>query len=159
MFRSLERLGIYSHGNMNKLSLQVWNEYELKEIFKQWCLSWYSSYKWISAFNSIARFNCRNASWYGRIQIVNPDYISIVVDDEDTTALIFSYKKWNKLLIDYFFQLKNEGKKSHAFYMKNCLMKFQTSIYTQISIINRKELRSKLFANKFIELYQLSSLV
>jgi hypothetical protein len=74
--------------------------------------------------------------------IINPDYISIVVDGEDTTALIFSYKKWNKLLIDYFFQLQNEGKKSHALYMKNCLMKFQTSIYTfRFRLSIEKELR------------------
>jgi hypothetical protein len=101
----------------------------IKEIFKQWCLSWYSSYKWISAFNSIARFNCRNASWYGRKSIVNPDYISIVVDDEDT-ALIFSYKKWNKLLIDYFFQLQNEGKKSHTFVYEELFEEISDFQYT-----------------------------
>jgi hypothetical protein len=30
MFQNLGRQEDYSHGNMNKLSVQVWNEYELK---------------------------------------------------------------------------------------------------------------------------------
>ncbi|BDS09569.1 hypothetical protein [Aureispira anguillae] len=35
MFRNLERSGIYSHGNMNKLTKEVWNEFELKKTSKE----------------------------------------------------------------------------------------------------------------------------
>jgi hypothetical protein len=160
MFRSLERLGIYSHGNMNKLSLQVWNEYELKRSFQT-----------VMSFDDIQVTNksqpliqlpdliIETQVDTDENSIINPDYISIVVDDEDTAALIFSYKKWNKLLIDYFFTSKNEGKEVPCFFVYeelfNEISDFRYTL-SDFELSIEKELRSKLFSDKFIELYESS---
>lgn len=160
MFRSLERLGIYSHGNMNKLSLQVWNEYELNRNFQT-----------VISFDDIQVINesqpliqlpdliIETQLDTDEKSIFNPDYISIVCDDEDTEVLIFSYKKWNKLLIDYFFNSKNEGKEVPCFFVYeelfNEISDFRYTL-ADFELSIEKELRSKLFSDKFIELYKSS---
>ncbi|MDA9070133.1 hypothetical protein N9K07_05230, partial [Arenitalea sp.] len=156
MFRSLERLGDYSHGNMNKLSLQVWNEYELKRNFQT-----------VLSFENTPVVNGSqplNLSTYSNQQkqdnkienlIIDPDYVLIQNEIEDTETLIFNYKKWNKLLIEYFFNSKNEGKEVTCFFVYEELFDelsdFKYS-FSDFELSIEKELRSKLFSIKFTEL-------
>ena len=107
MFRNLERSGNYSHGNMNKLSEQVWNEYELKRN-SQLVLP-FNDVLAIEEIqtNSIEKKDNNNNNTSPKN---NSDYIVIEDEENETEFSIYSYKKWNKLLVDYYFNSKKEEK-------------------------------------------------
>ncbi|WP_432671112.1 hypothetical protein [Flavobacterium sp. SM2513] len=160
MFRSLERLGDYSHGNMNKLSLQVWNECELKRNFQT--VITFDDIQVVNESQPLIQFpyvDLETKVTNEENTIRNSDYISIIVDDEDTEALIFSYKKWNQLLVEFFFNSKNEGKEVPCFFVYEELFdeisNFQYTL-SDFELSIEKELRSKLFSNKFNEFYESS---
>lgn len=159
MFSSLERLGVYSHDNMNKLSLQVWIEYELKRNFETVIPSGNIKVVDKQPLNLFAYSNLEDQDSKNEDSVINSDYISIVVDDEDTEVLILSYKKWNKLLIEYFFNSKSEGKEVPCFFVYEELFEEISDFkytFSHFEISIERELKSKLFLNKFTELYELS---
>lgn len=153
MFRSLERQGDYSHGNMNRLSLQVWNEYELKRNFQT-----------VLVFDEITVKNLSqnlNSVAYSELEsekTINENYVTIIADD-DTEIQILSYKKWNELLIEHFFNSKNEGKEIPCFFVYKHLFdeisNFQYK-FSDFVLSIEKILRTKSFKDKFVELYNSS---
>lgn len=153
MFRSLERQGDYSHGNMNKLSLQVWNEYELKRNFQTVLVFDDITVKNLSQnLNSVENFELETK------KTINENYLTIRADD-DTEIQILSYKKWNELLIEHFFNNKNEAKEIPCFFVYEHLFdeisNFQYS-FSDFVLSLEKILRTKSFKDKFVELYILS---
>lgn len=160
VFSSLERSGINFYGNTNKLSLQVWNEFESKRNVK--LIKTFENIKVINespSLNLLPYSNLEKGELKNEGSNNNLDFISIVIDDEENEILIFNYKKWNKLLIEYFFNSKNEGKEVPCFFVYEELFEeisdFKYS-YSDFELSIEKELKSKLFSTKFIELYELS---
>ena len=111
MFRNLERSGNYSHGNMNKLSQDVWNEHEL-ERNSQIAISFEDIETKDQSQVSLRQKKEDNENGH---PINKSDYILIEDEQNDTETYIFNYKKWNKLLVDHYFNSNNEGKEIQCF--------------------------------------------
>ncbi|WP_409416306.1 hypothetical protein [Flavobacterium sp. PS2] len=160
IFSSLERIGTYNHGNIDKLSIQVWNEFEFKRNFKP--IIPFENIKVINESqpgNLLSYSNLEKEELSNESSKINSDYISIVIDDQENEILIFNYKKWNKLLIEYFFNSKNEAKEIPCFFVYEELFEEISDFkytYSDFELSIEKELRSKLFSDKFSELYELS---
>jgi hypothetical protein len=155
MFRNLERSGNYSHGNMNKLSLQVWNEYELKRN-NQIAIA-FEDIQIIDEPQPYSSQEKEENSNDGSNKA--SDYILIEDDDNDTETYIFNYKKWNKLLVEYYFNSGNEGEEIQCFLVyKELFEELSDSqfTYSDFELSIEKILRSKSFKVKFNELYVLS---
>ncbi|PQB04123.1 hypothetical protein [Aureitalea marina] len=99
MFRNLEKGGDYSHGNMNKLSREVWEEFEPK----------YSQIK-IESDNSN---NGRKKDHY------EPTSAASLFNEDDDQAP--NYDFWNKLLIDYYFNESKSGEEIVCIHVSNDL--------------------------------------
>ena len=82
MFRNLERSGIYSHGNMNKLSREVWVEFEIDDSADR-------------AKNEVTEFNGVDS---GNLEHVVNDPES---EEEEDSSI--RYSVWNEKLVNHFF--------------------------------------------------------
>lgn len=149
MFRNLERFGNYSHGNMNKISRQVWNEYQLKRD-SQLALVFEDD----QVLDKTQDFqNQDKVEYIIDASINSSDNISI---ENDTDVEIFNYDKWNKLLVDYYFNSKNDGKEIQCFLVNREsfeeISDFQFT-YSDFELSIEMLMRSKSFKFKFNELY------
>jgi len=88
MFRNLERSGNYSHGNMNKLSLQVWNEFELIRNFQ---IS--RPFEGVQTIEQSQAYSAQEIEEIKSDLLINPsDYILIEDEDNGTETHVFNYK-------------------------------------------------------------------
>jgi hypothetical protein len=155
MFRNLERRGDYSHGNMNKLSEQVWNEHELKRNIQL-----------VLPFNDVSpidEIQTNSIEERGNNNNISPknnsDYIVIEDEENETEFSIYSYKKWNKLLVDYYFNSKKEEKEIQCFFVYKELFEQISEnqfTYSDFELSITKIIRTKSFKDKFSELLDLS---
>jgi hypothetical protein len=152
MFRNLERFGQYSHGNMNKLSAQVWNEFELRRNFQMSI-----PFEDIQITDQSQTYSIQEKEEIKDNLLTNSsDYILIEDENNDTERHIFNYKKWNKLLIDYYFNSKNKGKKIQCFFVSVELFDQISDSqfnYLDFELSIERSLRSKTFKQKFNEFY------
>ena len=152
MFRNLERSGNYSHGNMNKLSLQVWNEFELLRNFQ---IS--IPFEGVQAIEKSQTYSAQEIEEIKSDLLINPsDYILIEDEDNGTETHVFNYKKWNKLLINYYFNTKNNGKEIQCFLVSRELFEEISDsqfTYSDFELSIERSLRSKSFKEKFNEFY------
>ncbi|MGJ8735384.1 hypothetical protein [Zobellia laminariae] len=156
MFRSLERLGNYSHGNMNKLSQEVWNEYELQRNSQ---IS--ISFEDVKNLNSI-KTDSGQETLVDTINSSSKTSDYILIDDEinDCETYIYNYIKWNKLLVDYFFNSNNEGEEIECFFVYRELFEEISDSrfnFSDFELSIERLLRVKSFKDVFNKLYFSSS--
>ncbi|WP_191861042.1 hypothetical protein [Hanstruepera ponticola] len=154
MFRNLEKNGNYSHGNMNKLSKQVWNEYELKRN-SQIAIA----FKDDQSIDPIQVDSSQDEEDNINHSIDTSEYVLIEDEENNIERYIFDYKKWNKLLVEHYFNANNEDEEIQCFFIYTELFEELSDsqfTYCDFELSIEKILRSKSFKDKFNELYLIS---
>lgn len=159
-FSSLERSGINIQSSISKLGLQIWNEFESKRNFKP--IVPFEKERGVNEFQSLKLLSYpyqEKQELESQRFNIDLDYISISDDNGENEFLIFNYKKWNNLLIEYFFNSKFQGTELPCFFVYDELFEeisdFKYS-FSDFELSIEKELKSKTFSEKLSELYQSS---
>ncbi len=127
MFRNLERSGDYSHGNMNKISTAIWNEFELQKEQK-------------SNYSPTTQ---------------NQEEADLQTEDKETKPL--KYEEWNKLLVYHYFNEDFENTEIDCLPVSSDIFQEITNYefeYDDFIQALKKDISSRKFFNQFSTHYK-----